>query len=380
MVKLHIAVRGGMFGDEGKGVTVAYLTAKHNAKLVVRDTGGSNAGHNVIRKDGAWHCFNQFGSGTFEGADTYLAPTFRVDPLRLIVEAAHLQQIGIKNPLSKIAIHENCLIITPYHVKYSQEQAAIHQRGTTGSGTGAAYRLSRTHPDEAIYARDLHLGSSRDLMVKLFAQQKHFGDFNTDIFAVHQLMYSLGQQIRIVTDDDWLLMRQQQDTIIYEGSQGYWLDRYAGFKPHVTSSDVTFVPAMLLAASDVGSWFTKVLCLRTYATRHGVGVFPTEDYGLKANLPEHHNREHAYQGEFRVGWFDANNVNQAIEALKPDYISLSHVDYVARLPEWRLYLGQHEWLEVPHVEYVKTLISYLNAPVKIWGYGARREDHYDEPF
>src|ERR1700731_673121 len=52
------------FGDEGKGATVDFLCRPHGADLVVRYSGGSQAGHNVQLPDGRRHTFSQFGAGT----------------------------------------------------------------------------------------------------------------------------------------------------------------------------------------------------------------------------------------------------------------------------------------------------------------------------
>jgi len=61
------------FGDEGKGAAVDFLCRRHGADLVVRYSGGSQAGHNVQLPDGRRHTFSQFGAGTLAGVSTYLA-------------------------------------------------------------------------------------------------------------------------------------------------------------------------------------------------------------------------------------------------------------------------------------------------------------------
>ena len=79
------------FGDEGKGATVDYLTRALDADLVVRYSGGSQAGHNVELPDGRRHTFAQFGAGTLARLDdpprTYLGPQMVLDPPALRREA-----------------------------------------------------------------------------------------------------------------------------------------------------------------------------------------------------------------------------------------------------------------------------------------------------
>ena len=56
------------FGDEGKGAAVDYLVRELGADLVIRYSGGTQAGHNVELADGRRHTFSQFGAGTLAGA------------------------------------------------------------------------------------------------------------------------------------------------------------------------------------------------------------------------------------------------------------------------------------------------------------------------
>lgn len=55
------------FGDEGKGATVDFLVRERSADLVVRYSGGAQAGHHVVLPDGRRHTFSQFGAGTLAG-------------------------------------------------------------------------------------------------------------------------------------------------------------------------------------------------------------------------------------------------------------------------------------------------------------------------
>ena len=49
--------------------------------IVVCSNGGSQRGHTVVTPDGIRHVFHHFGSGTFNGAATYLPKEFIVNPL-----------------------------------------------------------------------------------------------------------------------------------------------------------------------------------------------------------------------------------------------------------------------------------------------------------
>ena len=46
---MNVAVIGAQWGDEGKGKIVDYLAT--DAQIIVRFSGGANAGHTIVRAD-----------------------------------------------------------------------------------------------------------------------------------------------------------------------------------------------------------------------------------------------------------------------------------------------------------------------------------------
>src|SRR5437588_11513640 len=109
-MKRAIITVGLGFGDEGKGATVDFLTRQYDADLVVRYSGGSQAGHNVQLPDGRRHTFAQFGAGTLAGRPgsrprTYLGPGVIIDPPALLREAGHLADLGVEDPAGLLTGH-----------------------------------------------------------------------------------------------------------------------------------------------------------------------------------------------------------------------------------------------------------------------------------
>src|SRR6059058_3818313 len=92
------------FGDEGKGAAVDFLCRRHCADLVVRYSGGSQAGHNVQLPDGRHHTFSQFGAGTLAGVPTYLGPRVILHPTALAREAGHLVGLGVADPYRTLSV------------------------------------------------------------------------------------------------------------------------------------------------------------------------------------------------------------------------------------------------------------------------------------
>ncbi len=80
MMKDIKIVIGGSFGDEGKGLITNYFSQKKNS-IVICSNGGAQRGHTVTSPDGIRHVFHHFGSGTFNGAATYLPEDFILNPI-----------------------------------------------------------------------------------------------------------------------------------------------------------------------------------------------------------------------------------------------------------------------------------------------------------
>lgn len=401
-MKKAFLVAGLLFGDEGKGATVDWLTAKHGASLNVRYNGGPQAAHNVVLPDGRHHTFNSFGSGTLAGADTYLSQYMRVDPFAVMREAEELAAFGLTDPLKYLTIDSEAVIITPFHSWNSrwEEQQRIQRgqaRGTCGLGVGTAYRLSLTHPFLSLSMGDLAIGDKGLIRSKLEQQQQYYAgrmiaptiedvlDFCMEFF------YEFGKQVRVAwgsNDIDRLF--RQHEMVIFEGAQGVQLDHLFGTVPHVTSSATTYINALNLL-----NWYApdadveRVGCLRTYSTRHGAGPFPTEAECLNA-LPEPHNADDGYQGSFRRGWLDAALVKRSIDLLGGvNWLALSHLDVLEQRDMWRVGLSSHLPFNAAGVlrdpvykvfclaspeDYADDLAEYLDTPIRLRGYGPRRTD------
>src|SRR5205807_7007849 len=125
------------FGDEGKGGAVDLLVRRYDADLVIRYCGGSQAGHNVQLPDGRRHTFSQFGAGTLACAArpprTYLGPAVVIDPPALLREAAHLRELGVKDPSRLLTAHPHCLVTTVWHKALNRLRELARGDGRHGS-------------------------------------------------------------------------------------------------------------------------------------------------------------------------------------------------------------------------------------------------------
>src|SRR5437867_63381 len=133
-----VAVVGGQWGDEGKGKVVDLLAG--SADVVIRATGGDNAGHTVVNPLGEF-ALHLVPAGIFNPAATcIIAPGVALNPAVLIKELDALEARGVAT--NGLMISERAHLVMPYHLLMDRLQEA--QRGgdpigTTGRGIGPAY-------------------------------------------------------------------------------------------------------------------------------------------------------------------------------------------------------------------------------------------------
>ncbi len=348
------------YGDCGKGSIVDFLTCHCRAQTIVRFNGGPQAGHNVLTKDGRHHTFSHFASGTFvPGVRTLLSRFMLIEPYALLNEAAHLQQIGVINPLSRLMIDRRCPVITPAHQaanRLREIARGANAHGTCGIGVGELMRDSIEHPEQILHAAEL--GDSATVHRKLRAACTFKCDQLREIIADIRSHPRADHAIHTLEDPSWIdiaadnyahvarsvsMVDDQANTkilrddapVIFEGAQGVLLDESFGFHPHTTWSTTTFANAQtLLDETGFDGRRTRLGVLRSYFTRHGAGPLVTERPELCNSLAERHNSEQSWAGNFRVGIFDAVAVRYALSvASGADFLAITHLDRLNQLPK-----------------------------------------------
>lgn len=346
------------FGDAGKGAITDYLTRQHNAHTVVRFNGGAQAGHRVVT-DGGEHVFSQFGSGTLAGARTHLSRFMLVEPLAMLAEALHLQELGIRDPFGLTTIDERVLVTTPFQraVNRLRELARGDGRhGSCGMGIGETMVDWLAHGGDVLFSADFT--SPTQLKAKLHhlqrlnqakaaplrdnlpntPQAQQEWDCLHDPNAVDRIIVAYEPFIELahVVPSDYLhLLLERNGTTIFEPAQGVLLDEWYGFHPYTTWSTTTLVNAeTLLHEADFNGDVQRIGITRAYTPRHGAGPLPTEDAKLTAMLPDARNGFDAWQEGFRVGWLDFVLLRYAIRvAGELDGLAVTCLDRVAGLPE-----------------------------------------------
>lgn len=339
----HIVV-GLAFGDEGKGSWVDHLVRKHNIRTVVRFNGGAQARHHVTTKDGRTYGFSQFGSGTFvPSVRTLLSRYMLIEPLSAVAELQSLHGLGTDRSLDMLLISGDAPIIPYSNVllnRIMETGRGSTRHGSCGLGIGLTQGDVEILGPDALYAKDLVVPSVlREKLAEAFDRAKvgareweseASGSFLRELHSIDvdeyaEMLETFAEQVNIISDEESLEVIAKE-SCVFEGAQGVLLDQYQGFFPHCTRSTTTPENArrLLTEAGFKGDVLTHGL-LRAYGTRHGAGPFPTEDATL--SIPACDNTTGAWQGVFRIGWFDAVLARYALQLVgEIDHLAITNLD------------------------------------------------------
>lgn len=308
-MKTNKAVIGLGFGDEGKGLVTNYLCLQNPNALVVRYSGGQQAGHTVV-KDDVRHVFSNFGSGTLNGNPTYWTKYCTVDPIGIFNE---LQIILKKGGRPILAINGKCPVTTPIEKRLNQRLEGEH--GTCGCG------VYRTHVREenffSLLFEDLYCPSILKIKIELL-KKEYAGEFTEEEMDVFMYCVDKITHNSHIAKVNCLPLSRE---LIFEGSQGLLLDQHYGFYPHVTCSN-TGTSNIL----ELGYEPECYIITRAYQTRHGNGPMTNSDipHNIKLN-PLETNITNEFQGNFRVSLLDLDLLEYGI--MKDGYISKNKIKH-----------------------------------------------------
>ncbi len=313
-------VLGLQFGDEGKGSTTSYLVSKSKNPLVIRFSGGHQAGHTVIH-EGNRHVFSSFGSGTLQGAPTFLSRYCTFYPTSVLNEYKRLKHIGVSNPV--LYVDALAPVTTPFDHYANQTQAKATQHGSVGVGFGTTIKRHESY--YKLYFQDLFnrtVLKAKMQNILAYYQNIERVEFPEDINdKLDKWYHAIEELINL----DVISMNRASfyadnetgetfDHFIFEGSQGILLDMDFGFFPNVTRSNTTSKNALALI-KEYGLPKPDIYYVtRAYQTRHGNGFMTNE--GMPLTLTNNENETNIlaeYQGRFRVAPLDMDLVNYALE-------------------------------------------------------------------
>src|SRR3990170_8919484 len=135
-----LAILCGQWGDTGKGKYSALFAAIW-ADMIVRGTGGDNAGHTIWR-DGVKYVVHLLPSGILEdkaGKTNVIGSGTAFNPLSCRKEIGVIQYAGF--PVNNLRISHRANLLLPQHLVMDRIKEASTQEeiGTTKKGIGPCY-------------------------------------------------------------------------------------------------------------------------------------------------------------------------------------------------------------------------------------------------
>ena len=235
-----IAVIGAQWGDEGKGKVVDLVAEK--ADVVVRFSGGDNAGHTVINKFGKF-ALHLIPSGIFSSsAVSIIGNGTVINPKVLFQEMDTLKEGGVDASPSRLFISDRAHLIMPYHLMLDElEEKALGSKaiGTTHKGIGPVFsdKIAR----RGIRVGDLLHKQAFKEQLSIVLEQKNliltriYGATPLSLEQVYSEYIEYGERLAPFIRETTVILDEALAAgklVLLEGAQGTLLDPDFGTYPY----------------------------------------------------------------------------------------------------------------------------------------------------
>lgn len=342
-----IAVIGAQWGDEGKGKVVDLLAEK--ARVVVRFSGGDNAGHTIVNPLGEFR-LHLIPSGIFNPQTVCIIGNgVAVNPAVLIEEIDQLNQRRVDT--SRLFVSDRAHLTMPYHILLDgleEETRGGQAIGTTRKGIGPVFA-------DKVARLGIRVGDLLDkesFLMRLRPILEHKNAILTKVYGikpipldeVYQQYCRYGDRLASHIRDTTVMMEEalkKDEIILLEGAQGTLLDPDFGTYPYTTSSSPLGGGAAI-GAGISPSRINRILAVfKAYCTRVGAGPMPTElkdetgdlireiahEYGTTTGRPR------------RCGWFDAVAARFSTRVNGFTGAAITRLDILDTLPNLKICVG-----------------------------------------
>ena len=343
----NTVVVGAQWGDEAKGKIVDYLAGK--AGMVVRYGGGNNAGHTVMVGDETYK-FHLIPCGIlYPNVLCVIADGVVVDPETLLGEMDALEKRG--HSIKNLRISANAHVVMPYHKRLDQLDEARKgdsALGTTGRGIGPAYADKAAR----VGIRMHELADSARFEARVREQVAEKNVLLTRVYEVEpqdaeQIIRDYegyAERLKPFICDTGALVSEYASNgrgVLFEGAQGTLLDIDLGTYPFVTSSHPVAGGACVGTGVGPTAIDAVVGVAKSYTTRVGAGVFPTELLnGTGDYIRERGNEYGTTTGRpRRCGWLDTVILRYAARVNGLTCVSLGLLDVLGGLETLKIGVG-----------------------------------------
>ncbi|MBP2640467.1 MAG: purA [Firmicutes bacterium] len=339
-----VVVIGTQWGDEGKGKIVDYLAEQ--ADVIVRYQGGNNAGHTVV-VNGSEFKLHLLPSGIlYKGKTCVVGNGVVIDPAVMIKEMNGMEEKGIDT--AGLRVSNRAHVIMPYHrlLDEVEEISRADQKiGTTKRGIGPCYMDKNARSgirmvdllDEEEFCAKL----KRNLEAKNHLLKAVYGTNGFDFESMKQEYLAYADKLRPYVVDTSAVLNESMKAgqkILFEGAQATQLDLDHGTYPYVTSSH-PIAGGACIGAGVGPTKISKVIgVVKAYTTRVGEGPFPTELLDATGDLIREEGHEYGTTTgrPRRCGWLDAVVVRYAGYVSGLDYMAITRLDILDKLPTLKL--------------------------------------------
>lgn len=337
-------VVGTQWGDEGKGKIIDILASR--ADVVVRSSGGNNAGH-TVENAGEVYKLHLIPSGILYPETLCLIGSGTViDPKVILEEIDGLKSRGIT--CENLRIDPRAHVIMPWHIALdgmSEKMRGSSEIGTTRRGIGPCYMdkaercglriYDLVHP-ELFAAKAREVGSVKNLIIS-----KVYEESPIDVEAVIEEYREYGKRLKGYVADVSVLTYESYRAgkeVLFEGAQGTLLDLDMGTYPFVTSSHP--ISGGICIGSGVGPNIVDEIIgvAKAYTTRVGKGPFPTELMDEKGDLIRNRGFEFGTTTgrPRRTGWFDAVILRHAVRVNGLTALAVNKVDTLSDIGDLKI--------------------------------------------
>ncbi|PLX67167.1 MAG: adenylosuccinate synthase [Denitrovibrio sp.] len=342
-------VLGAQWGDEGKGKVVDLSTV--DADVIVRSSGGHNAGHTVVVGNSKY-ILHLIPSGIIhKGKINIIGNGVVIAPDALIEEMNGLKQQGVSFDEGSFFISKRAHVIMPYHKTIDvlrEELKGKKKIGTTGRGIGPTYadkaarsgiRICDLYEPEVFREKlEQNVREVNHLLEHLYKHDKMDAD------KIYNQYMEYAEIIKPYVTETAYLVNQLYDEgkkIMMEGAQGVLLDVDFGTFPYVTSSNSTAGGACTGTGLSPRKIDNVMGVMKAYTTRVGGGPFPTEllgqtgedlraaghEYGATTGRPR------------RCGWLDLVAMKFAVVINGINSIALTKLDVLSGMEKIKVCTG-----------------------------------------
>lgn len=318
---MKLVVIGAQWGDEGKGKIVDYLSEE--AKVVVRYSGGANAGHTIVNGDKVYKLHLVPSGIVYPNSHVLLGHGVVIDPTQLFLELDGIKDQGLKWE-GRVKIADRAHLVLPNHKVLDVEMEAKRLRpiGTTGRGIGIAYS-QKAHRDNIriadMYDEEFYKTLPEDVRTYLDPYKK----------LIEPMVVSGAYYLNSIKDEN----------ILFEGAQGTLLDLDSGTYPFVSSGYSCAGGAGVGTGVGPRGLDNVIGVFKAYSTRVGNGPFPSDIKEAGDGALENLIRE--VGGEYGVttgrarkcGFLDMVALKYACISNSLDSLVLTHLDVYDQMDE-----------------------------------------------